>query len=147
MRGSRAFWLALAAFGVPLVTACGNPAAEAVNKAAICDARTAVVAAVGDVERAVNAAIAGDSATARDKAGAAASRIKVADQLLKGLPADAQPTDARVALLDGGIHLAKAVAAVAALPDTDAYSPATASQELTTVRASLAKSAAACTVK
>jgi hypothetical protein len=132
---------------LPLVAACGNPAVEAQNKAAICDARTAVVAAVGDVERAVNAAIAGDSQTARDKAGAAGSRVKLADQLLKSLPADAQPADARVALLDGGIHLAKAVAAVVAAPDTDAYSPATASQELTSVRDSLAKSAAACTAK
>ena len=87
-----------------VVGGCGNPQAEAINKAAICDARTAVVAAVGDVERAVNAAIAGDSQTARDKAGAAGSRIKLADQLLKGLPADAQPADARVALLDGGIQ-------------------------------------------
>jgi hypothetical protein len=147
VRGSRAFQLALGAFVLLLVAGCGNPQAEAINKAAICDARTAVVAAVGDVERAVNAAIAGDSQTARDKAGAAASRIKVADQLLKGLPADAQPADARVALLDGGIHLGKAVAAVAAAPDTDAYSPATASQELTSVRESLAKSAAACTAK
>lgn len=130
-----------------LVGGCGNPQAEAINKAAICDARTAVVAAVGDVERAVNAAIAGDSQTARDKAGAAGSRIKLADQLLKGLPADAQPAEARAALVDGGTHLAKAVAAVSALPDTDAYSPTIANQELTTVRDSLAKSAAACAAK
>jgi hypothetical protein len=138
VRGSTVLRLVLAAT-VPLLSACGSPAADTPNRAVLCQARAALVAARDDTERAVSAAISGDATSAQDKAAAAVSKITASGNFLKFLSKEVQASDEWKALSEANAHVASAAKAVSAPPDTDAYSPAVAQQALSSARATIAK--------
>jgi hypothetical protein len=138
VRGSTVLQIGLG-IAVLLLVACGSPAAEAPNRAVLCQARAALMAARDDTERAVSAAISGDAPSAQDKAASATAKAAAALNFLRFLSKEVQASDEWKALADANTHVGSAAKAVSAPPDTDAYSPAVARQELATARASIAK--------
>jgi predicted small secreted protein len=125
----------------PLLAACGggNPQAQAANQAAFCQARSILVAARDDGQRALSAAELGDTPSATDKAGAAGARASQAKSLLAGLPKDLQSSDGGKALTDAVQHVGQATKALIGGPDSNNYDLAGARKELSAAATSIAK--------
>ena len=120
MRGLPRLGIGLALFAVVAVAACGAPSADAADLRGLCHARTALLAAGDDAQRAINAAIAGDQPQAKSKADAAAIRATEAQSALKLLPKELQAGDAAKALLEVRTHVGQAINAVRGGPTSDA---------------------------
>jgi hypothetical protein len=144
MRGLPRLGIGLALFGVVAAAACGAPSAGAADLSGLCQARTALLAAGDDAQRAINAAIAGDQPQAKSKADAAAIRATEAQNAIKLLPKDLQAGEAAKGLLEVRTNVGRAINAVRGGPNSDAYAPEKARSELVAARAAMAKIAVAC---